>query len=432
MKATLPMPAGLSIRIALTSFLWQAGSTLTSGVFFNWFVQEAGAKGWMLGLLLALPDLCGLAGLYARPLLQSGWGRRHLWWFSTVVSRLFFVCIPGIALLHHDFPDPQTALWLIILAISLASIFQGIAFAAWSDWISLLAAPPLWGRTLAIRSMAMIATQLLLPFIAAAIRDFAQSQARMTGSNQLLIMVYAGIFLTGVLLQLASLLPMLALPEVSLAQVRRSTGLWATLRESFQQPGYGWLIAHAWCLGAANGLTQAVLAQYQYQILKMSILPMQAMFSLMYLIQLPASWQGGQFSSRQREGFVLTFGTAITASSMLFFYFSSPQFWWMIGGAYVAWGAFGAVNVAGPHMALRLSPEGDRSASFAVFRLGAGMAAGLSGIAGAWWLSWLLEASTPENAMAAYQTLFLASLAGRCLASLLACGTWCSQKHREG
>lgn len=79
---------------------------------------------------------------------------------------------------------------------------------------------------------------------------------------------------------------------------------------------------------------------------------------------------------------VLAVGVTALSASLLFWIFSTVEQWWWIWGAYFLWGAWGAINVAGPTLSLQYAPRGDNTLHLAIADRGAGMCAGIAGILG--------------------------------------------------
>src|SRR5262249_30611657 len=122
---------------------------------------------------------------------------------------------------------------------------------------------------------------------------------------------------------------------------------------------------------------------------------------------------------------VLFQSTLITSMALGFWCLADATQWWWLFGAFFCWGAFGAVNVAGPNLMLCQAPPGDNAHHLALFRQIAGVIAGISGILGGLWLDSMIGPSTsksPQPPVSAFQLIFVMSWVGRMLAAFLVLG----------
>ena len=114
---------------------------------------------------------------------------------------------------------------------------------------------------------------------------------------------------------------------------------------------------------------------------------------------------------------VLAVGVTALSSSLLFWIFSTAEQWWWIWGAYLLWGAWGAINVAGPTLSLQYAPRSDNTLHLAIADRGAGMCAGIAGILGGILLAeWSSASSSAENSeQLPFIAIFTLGMCGRLL-----------------
>lgn len=127
----------------------------------------------------------------------------------------------------------------------------------------------------------------------------------------------------------------------------------------------------------------------------------------------------------------LYLGTSLTAraASLIIpllafplFHAESPSRVGRLFGAFFCWGAFGAVNVAGPNLMLGYAPRGDSAIHLALFHQVAGSLAGLTRILGGVWLDFLLRTKVEWRwhetiVLSGFHAIFLVSWIGRLLAA---------------
>jgi len=412
--------SSLSVRanraIAINAALWTAGNALTTGGFLNYFAADLGARGFSLAILMATPELVGLSGMASRSLWRWNGDRRRVWLITTLIARFITFLIPCVGLFRQSF-SPATVPWVLIGVLVVAQAAQGIATTLYFSWLADLVPSPDWGRLFARRNIAALSIQLVLPILAAWFRDDAKKRF----DPATLWWVYAVVFSVGALLLLASIWPMLTLPHPQAAPQERSRFHFGALLSLLQNRNVRWLLAHSWCLALANGVTQAVFFQYQIRVVKLGLTGYYVMASCMVLLQIVTSAWAGRCRTAADHRRVLFQSTFITSLALGFWCLADAASWWWLFGAFCCWGAFGAVNVAGPNLMLCQAPPGDNAHHLALFRQVAGVVAGISGILGGWWLDHLL-ATFANTSVSAFHLIFVVSWIGRALAAFFVLG----------
>jgi MFS family permease len=142
----------------------------------------------------------------------------------------------------------------------------------------------------------------------------------------------------------------------------------------------------------------------------------------MQLCQMTISPAVGALSDRFGNKPVLLLGVVGAASGPLFWLMAGPETWWIIYGAYLAWGAWAAVNICGQNLMLKLAPEGNNATHIAVYQGLTGLCAGVSGVLGGYVFDWLAQPELQEilarTGLTHYELLFLVSWLGRTSAIL--------------
>lgn len=420
------MPLSLTriTRLMLVNqMLFTAGWSLTTGGFFNYFGQELGAKGFETALLAATPETVGVLALGSRCFAWRREAIARLCLITSVLARLVMLGVPLLAwpAFRERVGAGPLTLWAIL---AVGSLFQAVGSVAYHTWLADLIPREEWGRRFFWRYAVHCLIQLAVPMLGAWWRESWKTNLSPAQST----MAYVGVFVLGNALLLAALAPLWWLPRTGPVPTPWPPP-WTAFATSLQLVPSRWLLAHAWVLAAANGLTQAVLIRLMFRELHLSLTMFYVCQSAMYLGQmlfaagttLEMSWQWQRrtlFCGALFASFAMPYllgATPDSAVQSMFF-------------AYCFWSGFGAVNLAGQHMMLWHQPH-DASAAYAWLRQVAGLIAGLTGLLGGWCLDQLQSApwqtSWPylaENPLRAYHVLIGISWVGRLAAAFLVLG----------
>lgn len=416
-QTSIPLSARQHRAIRWNAALWMAGQTLTSGAFLSYFAVDLGASSLLLGFLAAAPELVGSSGLLSRWLTVQLASRKVLWLVCTLLARAFTLLIPfaGAPLIESwGLSSP----WMVLGLVVISQSFQGIATTLYFAWLSDLTTSQGWGQLFAGRNIASLLVQMTVPVIGGLLRD----HWKRSYPAEELWWAYVIVFSLGIGFLLISIWPMwtIADPESDpRSRHDKSKIHWSVW---FRDRSLRRLFAHSWCLAIANGLTQAAFFKYQITVVGLSLTGYFLLADIMYGLQVVASLWAGRCRTAADHRHVLFQGTLITTFAMPFWFLASREQWWWLIGAFVCWGAFGAVNVAGPNLLFSLSPRHETTIPLALFRQVAGTLAGLSGIVGGWWLDQLSvinEGGKLTIPMTAFWIIFATSWIGRVIAALL-------------
>ena len=407
----------ITLRVLIGQALFTAGHVLSTGGFLFYFANEFQPAAVLLALLQCTPEVAESAGLLVRPLVRHLGGRKWTWMLTLILARIAALGVPLTAF-PELLPPGIQPIWLIIGSVAVWYVCQGMAYIAFLSWLSDLVPDHGWGRFFARRNLAVVAVMLVVPLAAGLLRrhliagmgDDAQRWS------------YVVIFAVAGLLALASILPMLTVPNRNVTAASASQPTWRMFRQAIAHPPFRLVLFYSWWLSLAQGLTQAAFFKYQVDVLKISVTTYYALSSLMLLLQIPLTIWAGQLSDRYGDRRPLFVSTLAVSLALLFWLAATPATWWLLFPAYAIWGLFGIVNLCGQNLALRLAPPSDNTLHLAMFRQVGGVLAGLAGLCGGWWLDELLRtAADPahgESAWLPYHTLFLVSLIGRATAAL--------------
>ena len=399
--------------VVWNQWLWTAGHSLTSGGFLLYFAGELGAKGFLIALLLTLPELVGVGAVGTRPLVAMVRRRKRVWGVSGVLARATAVGIPLMAFPALR-PTGVNPLLVLAAALGVSQLLQAVSYVAYLSWLSDLVPEERWGRFFATRNLARIAVQIVVPTAIGFARDrWAKGLPK---EDSLIAFVTA--FGLGTLLQLASMLPMARLPDASRRPSTPSAPAFWSLHGF--RGALCLLLAHQWWLAFSNGLTQAAFFGYRKDVLGVSLGGYYLLENTTLAMMIPVSVLAGRVSDRAGNKWLLFWGAVVAALAMPFWLLATPDRWGLLFGAQVMWGAFAAVNLAGHNLLLKLSPRSANTLQLALFQQGAGLLAGLSGLLGGWWLQQMLRDGVPPEFgnWSAYHVVFAVSALGRLTAPL--------------
>jgi MFS family permease len=331
--ALLVLLAAVTRAVVWNQALWTAGYALTTGGFFNYFSRELGAGDRIMALLLVIPETVGILALSTRPIVRRLGNRKRVWVAFSIAARIVSIGIPLIA-----FAESQTGhsagLWVLAVLLAISQGLGAIAYVAMLSWIADLVPEDRRGRFFARQQVAEFSILLIVPIAGGVIVDSWRASVSRTD----LLLVYVAIFGSGILLLLASMVPLLRLPYVATQEVppSRLASKWSVIRDSFRNRSLRLLIIHNWWLAAANGLTQSVFFGYLAGPLGVQLGMYQLLSALPRLIGIPASLWTGSFIDRNGNKQLMIAGVLLAGGASMVF--------WLIATAAVV-GARGLCTV---------------------------------------------------------------------------------------
>ena len=406
-------------RVVISQLLFIAGHSLTStsSGFLTYFFYEFAPSTVAIAILMTLPDVAGLLGMATRYLTAWCGGRKRLWLVSSLLARAVAAIIP-LSLFWTGGTLRYAPQAFVLVCVGVWHVLQTFAFLAYLSWIADLVPGKRWGHLFASRNVAGVLVTLVLPTIVALWREYLVKD----WSPDAKMISYAAVFTVGGVLSLASLLPLLTLPEIAQvppADKSFSFHGWAGVLGVLVDRNYRYLLLHWWWLSLFQGLTQAVLWKFRISILHISLPVYLLMNALMLLLQIPMSFFGGWLCDRGRQWEACIASVAIVSFAMLPMLFAEAQSWWLLIMTHALFGVFGMVNVCLDTTSLRLAPPRDNVLHLSVLRQIGSVIAGVAGLLGGYWLDrFVASASSPDSGLdAGCRWLILISWIGRFLAA---------------
>ena len=405
----------LLLTVMIAQAFYTAGDSISGGKFLTYYVD--GLTGSVLGLslLFVLPELVAVLGILAQPALARRRDPKTVWLAFAIIARLAGL---GVAVAGGLPAGGRTPVTLGLVA--LLEVAQAISYVALIAWLASIGPPGRWGRLFARRGIAISATLAIVGPLAGSI--VLERYGKRPSLPQ-----YATILTVGQGIATAGLLIYATLPRGRPAP-QKPQRLRPLLRSLATRRSTRRTIATALHLALANGLTQSAFYFYSTQHLGIAAGTAVQMVGLMYAMQIAAAYAGGRLLDRRSNRVVYAASLAVAAAAVPFWFVAlwDVRAVWLV---YAMWGAFGAVNIAGRTLMLRLVPEEDAAGGVAVFRLLGGLLAGLSGLLG----GAVLSATQVEGrtSLTVCLTLIGVSLAGRLTAPLWLLG-WSDPAEHPG
>lgn len=401
-----PLPE-LTRRVGWNALLWTAGNLLTTGGFLTYFVREYRPPGFVLTVLLVVPETAAILGLSTPWVLSWTGDRRRVWWAGQVIARSLTLCIPFVCAMLGP-SDAAWAGWATVGLVGAAAVAQSVSYNALFSWLADLAPREQWGHFFARRQTIQVALLLCLAAPAGGLRDWVAKHVSVSDRW----LVYAPLFTVGVALQLLALVPLWSLRDVWSRLDRPVAGsVRPRLLDALRSPGIVRWLAANWWLAFFSGLTQGAFFKYRVDVLAIGLGTWYLLEAAMRGAQLPASLWAGQLSDRGGDLRAFRWGVLGTGAALVFWMLSTPERWWWLYGAQIAFGMWAFINLAGPNLTLRLAPAHANVGHLAWFQNGSGLVAGLAGLAGGWWLERVLQASS--TTFNPFVILFTVSMFGR-------------------
>lgn len=407
-ETTLPHNLSRVTRAVIFSqMLFTAGHSLTTGGFLYYFAYSFSPSAAMLALLQIAPETSEAFSFISQSLINRFQTRKWLWISCVIFGRLIALLIPA-CLLFSD--SPHIALGLMLASLLFWHLLQGIGYCAYLSWLSLLVPEMNWGAFFAKRKIASLLISIIVPTAAGLTKQYWIKYLPADKKNW----SFAVIFATGALLVMASIWPMLWLPDRK-ARTRTQPAQQRTTAFSSLSRSFRWLLASRWWLSFFQGLTQAVIFKFSVDYLKIGLEEYYVLAALMLTLQIFTSYLGGRLCDRGLEKKLLIASLFAVSFAMWFWIQARPDAKWLAAGAYALWGGFGFVNIAYQNLTLKLAPHGENALHVSLSRQSSGFLAGVAGILGGLALEALLR-KDGWSTLNAFQYLFLISWVGRATA----------------
>lgn len=358
-----------AVRLAYASgALWAIGNGLTTGPVISYFIQDFGAQGFELSLLLALPMLVGLVRLVAPAWIRGRGGPKRACLQAFAASYLILAVWPIAIPALTRWSETRQALAVVIGLICAHQLLEFIGAVALFAWFADFVPLRVRGRFFARRNIWQLVA--LIPALLASAR-FVDAW-RASDPNSVLT-AYAIVIGIAAVFLFASLTPLWLIPSISRPRSRVDPAMWSSFARWFEPLAHRpfmLLLAFGCWLSFFNGLTQVAQGIYTKQVLGISLAVMAGLQVAMRVGQIGVSAWAGPFSDRYGNRPALVLAQVLVAAGPLCYFLARPgsstAVAW-IGAAYLLWSAYAVLNVCQNSLLLKLAPPGDPAPAIALF-----------------------------------------------------------------
>jgi MFS family permease len=410
-----PRPDAATIRRAMrlanaNAALWAVGNGLVSTLLVIYLANDLGATGVAVSLILAAPRFAGLLRLAVPALIRRVENRKAVCNLAFLASTVVLLTVPAVAVLHVP-AAARVGLPILVAAWCGYHLLEYVGGVALWSWLGDLTPRRIRGRLLGRREQwqglgrvvgmaTSIAMTLLWPY-------FVPNTPRW---QPLALSAVAG-----AALMMAAVVPLAAMPAATRAPSAVPHAPWRSLARALVDPAYRRLIVFWFWFSIVNGLTTVAQELYPIRVLKVQYFTRMLLQGTMRAGQVAIAPWMGRLVDRYGNRPVMTVSQLIAASGLLFFLVATPQHWWLIAGAFIAWIAYAGLNVGLDNIKLKLAPPDNNAPYLAVFHATGDLANGLATVAGGVFYDQQLLAGTAPLSL--YALLFLFGWVGRTLAA---------------
>lgn len=390
-----------------------AMGSLFSGVFLTGFALSLGASRLQIGILFALPALCGLSQILGSYLIEHFGNTKRICVTAMLISRLLYIPVLLVPLVARDL-SAENQVWCIIGLMALSNALCSLGGVAWLTWIKALIPQQVLVTYFGRRNLVNASLAFVACLAAGALVDVInRGQASQ----------FPGFFAVFVIAMTCGLAGWVVMARVPAAEVAAPTEkrppfrtlLAAPLREAnFRRVV---LFYAAWNL--AVNLAAPFYAVFFMQKLGLPVWYVVVLTTLASLSGMAAN----NFWTRLAQRFgikpVVLVATLGDALYPLMLVFVTGDWTWVLLAVHLT-GIFNTPIAIGPdNFILKLTPQRNASSYMAVFRAVVGPATAVAAIVGGWMASLYTtqELQIGIGALGGLKIVFLVSGVGR-LASL--------------
>jgi MFS family permease len=359
--------------------LWAIGNGLTSTTLMTYLAITLGAKGLVVSLLIAAPQIAGLLRLATPALVGRLGDRKSLCIRCYIASGLLLVALPMVAA-PGRLPSPAMSLAALVVLWCLYHLAEYVGTVALWAWLADLVPGRIRGRFVGRREV-WLTLGRIAGMLGSGLFSYWWRQAHHGTPQEWL--GYALPAALGAAMMIAAVVPLFLLPATNTPAATRPASLgklWQPLADRQFWP----LLAFGCWFSLFNGVTQAAQSVYQVNVLGFSLLAMLAMQTAMRFGQSTVARPIGRWVDRIGNRPVMIASQALVACGLLFYYAARPGDPWWLAGAWAVWIAYVGLNVALPNLMLKTARDGNAAPYAAAYFGITGLFFGGSTVLGGW------------------------------------------------
>jgi MFS family permease len=359
--------------------IWAVGNGLISTMLVVYLAMELETGGLALGVsfLLAAPNLIGVLRLTAPAMIGRLADRKRFCIGAFVAAALVLLAVPWVAV-PGLLPSDKVALVALVMLWCVYHLLQYLATVALWSWLADLVPPAIRGRFLGRRERWMVAGQAGA-MLAAAL--FAWGWKGILPD----LPPWLGHAIPAVLgagFMLAAVVPLVKIPQATVGRVARSGATLASVLTPFRDGQFWRLVFFGCWLSFFNGVTQSAQYTYPGQVLGVALSTMLVLRTMTRIGEFTISPSMGRLADRWGNRPVIFVSLLVAAQGPLFYFLATPEDWWWLAAAWLAWIAYAGVNVALPNLMLALSPRQSNGPYIAMYYAVTGLCYAASTIVG--------------------------------------------------
>ena len=387
--------------------LWAIGNGLISTLLVIYLAADLGATGVAISLILAAPRFAGLLRLGVPALMARVAARKMLSIVSYILSALILCAVPAAALIERRVSN-GVAISLLVAAWCCYHLAEFAGTVTLWSWLGDLTPRRVRGRMLGGREYWLTAGRVGGLIVSAALASAWAWLLPQAPRWQPLALSAAA----GAVMMLAAVVPLMLMPGLSRSPSAVPRTPWRALGRALVDPAYRRLLLFAFWFSIANGISATAQEMYPIRVLDFSYTLRQVLQGVMRTGQLAIAPRMGRLVDAWGNRPVMVLSQCIVATGPLFFFFATPEWRWLIAGAYVAWIAYAGLNVGLDNIKLKLAPAENNSPFIAVYHAVADFANGTTMLFG----GWVLDHLGPKGqAGPLYAELFIVGFVARVL-----------------
>lgn len=334
--------------------IWAVGNGLISTMLVVYLAMGLEAGGLALGVsfLLAAPNLVGVLRLAAPAMIGRLADRKRFCIGAFLAAALVLLVVPWVAV-PGLLPSGKVALIALVVLWCVYHLLQYLATVALWSWLADLVPSAIRGRFLGHRERWMVAGQAAA-MLAAAL--FAWGWKRFLPD----LPPWLGHAIPAVLgagFMIAAVVPLVKIPQATSGPIMRSGATLSAVFAPFRDGRFWRLVLFGCWLSFFNGVTQSAQYTYPIRVLGVALSMMLVLRTMTRIGEFTISPPMGRLADRWGNRPVLIVSLLVAAQGPLFYFFATPEHWWWLVGAWLAWIAYAGVNVALPNLMLALSPR---------------------------------------------------------------------------
>ncbi|MCA9240487.1 MAG: MFS transporter [Planctomycetales bacterium] len=373
--------------------LWAIGAGLAPTLLVTFLAMDYRAEGLLISWIIAAPRFAGVLRLVVPSLINRLGASKLACVGAYALSSSALVLLPLLSAplggaTHAQQLAALTTCW------GLYQVLEYFGTTALWAWLGELFPKPVRGRLVGQRERWLVSGQLAGMALSFGL-TLGWSSFLPADSRWLPMAASAGL---GGFFMLAAVGPLLFMRDPGRRQSEAPATSWVAMGEALRRRPFRSLVLWSMALSVANGISSASRNFYLRAALGLEyghVLPMQAAMRTGQWLIAPVAGRWVDLKGGQR---VLLCSQAVVATSPLFFLAATRETPWWLFGAFLAWIAFGAMNVSLDTLKLNLSPGANYAPALAVYHAASDLASGLTLLAGGLLLGRIMEHGAEQGA----------------------------------